>query len=97
MKFGLSKHDLDLIQKVLKHFPEVKGCVFFGSRVRGDYEKGSDIDIALKGNVNLDRVSRIKKELDHLPLPYFFDVVDYEHLDNDDLRKAIEREGISVL
>ena len=97
MKFGLSEEDFRLIQNTLKNFSEIKEVLFFGSRVREDYKQGSDIDIALKGDLTLALMARIKETLENLPLPYFFDVVDYDNLDNEALRKDIEMFGICIL
>lgn len=96
MKYGLFPKDVLLMKNVLKRFPEIQEGLLFGSRARGDYEKGSDIDIALKGAPDIHLTSKIKEALESLPLPYFFDVVDYDHLENRDLKKEIDQEGIII-
>ena len=50
MNHGLSKRDLDEISEILKSFPEIEEAVLFGSRAKGNYKPGSDIDIAIKGS-----------------------------------------------
>ena len=95
MRFGLTKHDMDLIIETLAAFAEVEETVIFGSRAMGDAKRGSDVDLALKGK-RLDRttVTHVKFVLDEeLPLPYFFDVVHYDSLTNTALKAHIDDKG----
>ncbi|MEW4901747.1 nucleotidyltransferase domain-containing protein [Clostridium tetani] len=45
----------------------------FGSRAKGNYKPGSDIDIAIYGeNINLDILSKLNSILEEKsPMPYF--------------------------
>ena len=95
MRFGLTKHDTDLIIETLAAFAEVEEAVIFGSRAMGHAKRGSDVDLALKGK-RLDRttVTHVKFVLDEeLPLPYFFDVVHYDSLPNTALKAYIDDKG----
>ncbi len=47
--FGLHECDIDEIIHHLNNFPEVEEAYIFGSRAIGDFNNGSDVDIALKG------------------------------------------------
>ena len=47
---GISKRTFDLLMKTFGDFPEVEQVVLFGSRAKGNYNSGSDIDLAVKGN-----------------------------------------------
>lgn len=68
--------------------------MLFGSRAKGNAQPGSDIDLALKGPaVTEQTVLRLRVALDDLPLPFFFDVVHYETLQNPDLIDHIDRVG----
>lgn len=95
MDFGLIKSDLEYIIKTLKLFPEIQRAVIFGSRAKGNYKPGSDIDIAIYGEkINFDILSKLHSLLeDESPMPYQFDIVDYTHLDHDELKRHIERVG----
>ena len=91
--FGLTKKDIFSIQEVFEKFPKLEKAIIFGSRSNGNFKVGSDIDIALKGKVS-DILFKIKDELEEeLPLPYFFDVVEYNKIDNLDLKNHIDRVG----
>ena len=47
--FGLAERDLAYIIAAVSEFPEIQKAVVFGSRAKGNYKKGSDIDIAIFG------------------------------------------------
>jgi len=96
MKFGLSNKAEKILKKLFTSFSEVDEVIFFGSRVMGNYKKGSDVDIALKGKkINLDIHAKIKYELDEiLPLPYFFDVVNYDDIESLELIEHIDKFGV---
>ena len=65
----------------------------YGSRARGDHRKGSDIDLAFFSESDEDLSSRLSWELDDLPTPYLFDVVNYDKLKNNPLKKEIDQHG----
>lgn len=95
MKFGLREQDLRYIIDTIQRFPEIRQAAIFGSRAKGNYKAGSDVDIAIWGEtVTFDTVSRLRGQLEEeSPMPYFFDIVDYTHLNHDDLRQHIDRVG----
>lgn len=95
MEFGLKELDLEYIAKRISEFSEIEKVVIFGSRAKGNYKPGSDIDIAIMGDkVNFNVLSRLHSLLeDEGPMPYFIDVVDYTHLDHDELKAHIDRAG----
>ena len=93
--FGLLKRDIDNILLGISKFPEIEKSVIFGSRAMGNYKKGSDIDICIFGEkINFRLVSRFSYELnEELPIPYFIDVLHFETLKNDNLKKHILENG----
>jgi len=92
--FGLTPENIQVIIHALKRFPQIEEAIIFGSRALNRYKKGSDIDIALKGE-NIDDITAEIAGLlnDESPLPYFFDIVDYTTIDNKDLKDHIDRVG----
>ena len=94
---GLLQPDLDIVLSVLGEFPNVKEAIIFGSRAKGNFRNGSDVDIALKGeNINLEIVTTISYKLnEETILPYKFDVLDYQNINNSKLTEHINRKGIS--
>jgi predicted nucleotidyltransferase len=94
MFYGLSEKTLAKIIGVLQDFKEVEEAVLYGSRAKGNFKSGSDIDLVLKGkDLTLSVLNRIDLELDELLLPYLFDLSIYHHIQNTDLTAHIERVG----
>ncbi|MCI5120450.1 MAG: nucleotidyltransferase domain-containing protein [Candidatus Electrothrix sp. AUS4] len=97
MKYGLSEEVLKKIQAVFEKFSEIEEAILYGSRAKGNYKPGSDIDIALKGGkIHLQLLNAIDMELDELLLPYIFDLSIYDHISNKDLVAHIQRVGKTV-
>ncbi|MCX3066769.1 nucleotidyltransferase domain-containing protein [Cetobacterium somerae] len=95
MKFGLKERELDEIKVLYYLFPEIDEIVIFGSRARGDYNKVSDIDIAIKGDV--DKIMyKIRDYFEESSIIYTVDVVNYISISNQDFKENIDNEGIIV-
>ncbi len=94
-KFGLLDRDLDDIISTISEYKEVGSAVIFGSRAKGNYKKGSDIDLALKGSeLTLNIIKNISVQLnEYRPIPYFVDVIDYTHLKKEELKKHVDHFG----
>lgn len=95
-KYGLSDANGQRVSDVLSRFSEVHEAVLFGSRVKGNYKSGSDIDLAVKGSVSKDVLSRLLTAFEETVLPYFVDVVVYDNIKNEALREHIDRVGVSI-
>ena len=94
MKYGLSEKILKEIKTLFGKFAEIEEAILYGSRAKGNYKSGSDIDIALKGErLHLQLLNTVDRELDELLLPYIFDLSIYDHIRNSDLLAHIERVG----
>jgi uncharacterized protein len=95
MRFGLDENTIQNIQRVFETFPEIDMAVIYGSRAKGNYKPGSDIDMTLKGEkLNLSTVNAIGLKLDDLMLPYIFDISVFKQISNSDLKDHINRVGI---
>lgn len=94
--FGLLDSDIVSIKNVLEKHPEVKQAYIFGSRAKGNYRNGSDVDIALKGDgILFKNVLTISSFLNEETLmPYQFDVLDYAAIQAEHLADHIDRMGI---
>ncbi len=95
---GLNEKDISIIINELKMFPEIETALLFGSRAKGIYQKGSDIDIALTGTaVTCQTCTELHFQLnEESPLPWYFDVVQLESVVNEDLKSHILRVGIEI-
>ena len=98
MRFGLTDRHIKIILDCAGKFKEIERVVIFGSRSIGNYKKGSDVDIALKGDkVSQTIADRLRFELsEKTNLPYFFDVVCYNCLKNKSLIKHIDELGKDI-
>lgn len=96
MPYGLLERDLEHILAAVKSLPEISQLVLFGSRAKGNFKTGSDVDLAIKGaEVNYDTALKLAEILnEEKPLPYFFDVVHYEGVTEPRLIEHIDRVGV---
>lgn len=90
--FGLSEKTLALIADCIRQFPEIVWVKIYGSRAKGDYQRGSDIDLAYSSPTEC--TAELHGALDDLPTPYLFDVTHYESLRHEGLKEHIERIGV---
>lgn len=97
-KFGLDEKTIENIVNILKKYSEVQSAVIFGSRARGDYREGSDIDIALFGdNLTHSINTKIFYETEELYLPYKIDLINFNTLSNEEkLKDNILKEGVEI-
>ena len=51
--YGLSDIVIADIRSVLERHANIEKAIIFGSRAKGTYSEGSDIDIAVIGNLSL--------------------------------------------
>ncbi len=95
MKYGLLPRDIDEILQALGQFPAIDEAILFGSRAKGNFKPGSDVDIAIKGKaIDHSCVTAFSFFLNEESLlPYFFDVVHYEGITELELVQHIDRVG----
>ena len=94
--FGITPKSYQLILDTFPNYPEIDEVIIFGSRAKGTYRNGSDIDLAIKGALCNERtamnLSGILNEA--LPIPYHIDVICYNNLTNEALIEHINRIGV---
>jgi len=93
VEFGLSENINNILKNFFAKFPEIAEVKIYGSRAKGNYRKGSDIDFVIYGDIEYSLLARISGELDNLPTPYKFDVTDYKTISNKNLKEHIDRVG----
>lgn len=93
--FGLSDQTLATIRGILADNPAVKKAILYGSRAKGNYRKGSDIDLTLIGDALDHRLlAEIAGRLDESSIPYHVDLSLKDHIDNPNLLAHIDRVGV---
>lgn len=94
MMYGLKSETINAIQEVLAKNPEVEKAILYGSRAKGKYRPGSDIDLTLIGKeLNLSILQKVENELDDLLLPYKMDMSLFKQIQNTELIDHIKRVG----
>jgi len=95
MQYGLSDETLNTINSIFSRYQDVKQVILYGSRAKGNYRNGSDIDLALKTgeNFTFTDLLRVGNDFDDSDMPYFVDVAIYDDISNPDLKAHIDRVG----
>lgn len=92
--YGLEPEQIEKIQQVFAGCPKVKEAWLFGSRAKGNYNPGSDIDLALKGpDLALTDGLQLHTLLELLDLPYTFDLVIWDRVKEPGLLDHLHRVG----
>jgi uncharacterized protein len=94
IKFGITKAQYSLIEDAIISFNDIEKVIIFGSRATHKFRAASDIDLAVIGkNLNRVIINRLSSKLDDLPLPFMFDVLHYDQIENSVLKSKIDSEG----
>ena len=94
MKFGLKDEVITNICNVFSNFAEIEKVIIYGSRAKGNYKNGSDIDLTLFGDgLEYSILSKLDFQLEELYLPYTFDISIFNMISNADLKEHISSVG----
>src|SRR5687768_6799446 len=94
MKFGLTDNQFIKICQTLSKYAEVECAILYGSRAKGNYRPGSDIDLTLLGpDLTYDIINKIECELDDSYLPYKFDISIHHRITDEAVLEHITRVG----
>lgn len=94
MNFGLDNDTVVEMHRVFKKYPQIEEVILYGSRAKGNFREGSDIDLTLKGHdLSEDVCAQVWLDLDELNTPYLMDISLFRHLSNPDLIRHIEKTG----
>lgn len=96
-QFGLSASTLDKLNSVFARHNAIDSVVIYGSRAKGNYRTGSDIDLTIKGSeIPFEELMQIEDQIDDLMLPYTVDLSQCRLLENADLIAHIDRVGVEI-
>ncbi|WP_375581245.1 nucleotidyltransferase domain-containing protein [Marivirga tractuosa] len=94
MSFGLPDSLIEKITNILQSHSEVEEALIYGSRAKGNYREGSDIDMVLKGKLLTEEIrNQIFWEIDELNSPYTLDLSIYHQITSQELIQHIDRVG----
>ncbi|MCK5146050.1 nucleotidyltransferase domain-containing protein [bacterium] len=93
--FGLEEKTILEIQEAIAKNPLIDKVILYGSRAKGNFRTGSDIDITLIGKeLNLNNsVYPLMDAIEELCLPYMFDISVFNQIDDENLIDHINRVG----
>lgn len=96
-RFGLKETTIEKLCGVFAKYPQVSKAVLYGSRAKGNYKNGSDIDLTLHGgaDLTLNVLYKILDDIDDLLLPYTIDLSIYRTLSDPDFLDHIHRVGVT--
>ena len=93
--FGLKQEAITQIKNVLSRSSKIEKAVIYGSRAKGNFKPGSDIDLTLVGPaLTTTDLLEIENHLDDLLLPYKFDLSILHMIESQDLLDHIARLGV---
>ncbi|MBI4404161.1 MAG: nucleotidyltransferase domain-containing protein [Deltaproteobacteria bacterium] len=94
---GISEPYASQILGLFQNLPKNTKIILFGSRAKGNFREGSDIDIALKGGkLDLEIRDEILEQYSHLYSPWKLDIVIYSLIEEPSLKEHIDRVGIEL-
>lgn len=94
---GLKPHTIQEIINILSSYSEVEKVVLYGSRSKGNFKEGSDIDLVLNAPAfSLTELNKIENQIDDLMLPWKIDLVLLHQIENHDLLDHINRVGVTL-
>ena len=96
-KFGLNERTISLLKSTLQKWPEISKILIYGSRAKGNFRKGSDIDICLVApQLGTTDLLKIENDIEELMLPYKIDISFFHLIENNDLKNHIDRIGVEL-
>lgn len=91
----MPSHAIEALKSVFKEYPQIDNAILYGSRAKGTYHHGSDIDLCLTGKLlGITELLAIENKIDDLLLPWKVDLSLKHTIDNPDLLEHIERAGV---
>jgi len=92
--FGLPESTVVKMNEVFSHYSNIDKVVVYGSRAKGNFRPGSDIDLTLfSDQFSEEDLNRLKQDLDDLNTPYLIDLSIFSNLSSPELIDHIERVG----
>lgn len=95
---GITDAHWQQILSIFRKHPNITDVILYGSRAKGTFREGSDIDVAIKGGgITHHQLAQLDTDYEQLYLPWKLDVTIYETVANPDLKAHIDRVGVRML
>ncbi len=84
------------MRNTFSQYPSIEKVVLYGSRAKGNYRTGSDIDLTIKtkGKADDSLLFNVIGDLDDLDLIYQIDVSIFDWIENKSLVEHINHVGV---
>lgn len=93
---GLKKVLIESLKDIFAEFKSIKQVILYGSRAKGLFRPGSDVDLAFVGDLSHQDLMTIDLMIDELLTPYTYDLSLVSDINNDELLAHIERVGLVI-
>ena len=95
--YGLPEDAIAKLCGIFSQYPAIQSVLLYGSRAKGNYRPGSDIDLSIQApTLGLSDLLSIENQIDDLLLPWTVDLSLLHHIDNPELLDHIRRIGIPL-
>ena len=93
--YGLPERSIKTLYAIFSKYPDIKQVHLFGSRAKGNFKTGSDIDLAVMNNeLQAITIARVLADCAESDLPVAVDIVDFNTLSNPEFIDHIQRVGV---
>lgn len=94
LQWGLKEDHIKNINSVFQEYSVIDKVLLYGSRAKGNYRNGSDIDLTIISDaLDFNTLLRIETQIDDLLLPFKIDLSIFNKIENLDLIEHINRVG----
>lgn len=93
MRFGLKEIVVEQINALCQQYTGIEQVIIYGSRAKGNYKPGSDIDLTIVGDIDFSTLLNLEDAIDELMLPYMIDLSIMKKIENPALIDHIQRVG----
>ena len=91
--FGIYPKSFHVLQEIFTKHSNIFEVKIYGSRAIGNFREGSDIDLTITNQIDIEELNQIVNEIEESPIPYLVDISIYDNLNSITLKEHIDRVG----
>jgi predicted nucleotidyltransferase len=93
MNFGLSIDSTSILKSIFSEYVDVEKVVIYGSRAKGNFNKRSDVDLVIAGDIDRHVLGDINLTISNSDFPLPVDLQSLDSIKNESLLEHIARVG----